>query len=291
MADESLQQWLQDKQRGEFGTLPRDADALYAFLTGQESAHPAAQALVEDVSSEPIDPDSDRAWRAWQLLFAAFAELPQYHDALVDLVVAVAAIPPSDPDNGTSNRMMRNLGAQYRDEYDALQTHRHLRQKNDVQPALRLTGEEKSFNFVVCSAKLANTGHSGFVQMFGAFAFFDLRDVFEMTLEHYREEHLDLIHQDIVSPMQARSSDVETACQWIIHGGVAIRTMNNEVIEGFESGASEPTDFWDGAEGISEERWTLWRTRMGAIESENLSESAKEALRRAKGLINSVAVD
>jgi hypothetical protein len=67
--------------------------------------------------------------------------------------------------------------------------------------------------------------------------------------------------------------------------------MNNEVIEGFESGASEPTDFWDGAEGISEERWTLWRTRMGAIESENLSESAKEALRRAKGLINSVAVD
>jgi hypothetical protein len=265
MADECIQQWLQDKQRGEFGTLPRDADALYAFLTSQESAHPAAQALVGNVSAEPIDPDSDRVWRAWQLLLAAFAELPQYHDALVDLLVAVAAIPPSDPENGTSNRMMRNLGAQYRDEYDALQTRRHLRHKHDVQPALRLTGGEKSFNFVVCSAKLANTGHSGFNQMLGAFAFFDLRDVFETTLEHYREEHLDLVHQDIVSPMQARSSDVETACQWIIHGGVAIRTMNNEVIEGFQSGAGEPTDFWQGTEGVSNNRRQTLRVEVFAF--------------------------
>jgi hypothetical protein len=91
--------------------------------------------------------------------------------------------------------------------------------------------------------------------------------------------------------VQARSSDVETACQWVIHGGVAIRTMNNEVMEGFESGASEPTDFWEGAEGVSEERWVLWYTRMGAIESEDLSESAKEALKRAKSLVNHVAVD
>lgn len=291
MADESLQQWLQDKQRGGFGTLPNDGDALYAFLTGQEPAHPAAQALVKDVSSEPIDLDSDRAWRAWQLLFAAFAELPRYHDALVDLVVAVAVIPPSDPENGTSNRMMRNLGAQYRDEYDALQTHRHLRQKHDGVPVLRLTGREKSFNFVVCSAKLASTGRSGFVQMFGAFAFFDLRDVFETTLEHYQEEYLDLIDRNIVNPIQARSSDVETACQWIIHGAVAIRTMSNKVLEGFESGGSEATDFWEGVAGLSEERWALWHKRMGAIESEDLSDSAKKALKRAKSLINDIAVD
>jgi hypothetical protein len=109
MTDESLQQWLQHKQRGEFRTLLRDGDVLYGLPTSQESAHPAAQALVDNVSSEPIDPDSDRAWRAWQLLFAAFAGLPQYHDALVSLVVAVAAIPPSDPENGTSNRMMRTI--------------------------------------------------------------------------------------------------------------------------------------------------------------------------------------
>lgn len=165
---------------------------------------------MENVS---INPDSDRTWRALQLLFAAFAELPHYHDALVDLVVAVAAISPSDPENGTSNRMMKNLGGQWRDEYDGLQTHRHLRQRYDFEPALHLTGEKKLFNFVVCSAELANNGHARFVHMLGAFAFFELRDVFETTLEHYREEYLDLVDQEIVSPMQARSSDVETACQ------------------------------------------------------------------------------
>lgn len=290
MADESLQQWLQDKQRGEFGTLPRDGDALYAFLAGRQSAHSVAQALVEDVSSEPINPDSDRAWRIWHLLFAAFAESPQYHDTLVDLVVAVAAIPPSDPEHGTSNRLMRKFGAQYRDEYDALQARRHLRQKHHVEPALRLTGREKSFNFIVCSAKLANTGHSKFVRMFGAFAFFDLRDVLEATREHYQQEHLALIDLDIVSPTQARSVDIESACQWIIYGSVAIRTMNNAVLEGFENGASEPTDFWEAAAGISEERWALWRTRMEAIASDEMCESAREALERAKDLINHVAV-
>jgi hypothetical protein len=127
--------------------------------------------------------------------------------------------------------------------------------------------------------------------MFGAFAFFDLRDVLEATREHYQEEHLDLIDQDIVSPTQARSFDVESACQWIIYGGVAIRTMDNVVLQGLEHGASEPTDFWEGAAGISEERWALWRTRMDAIESEELSESASEALKRAKDLINHVAMD
>jgi hypothetical protein len=220
--------------------------------------------------------------------------LQSCHNTMTRLLISwwlLLQFSPSDPENGTNNRMMRDLGAQYRDEYDTLQTNRHLRQKHDIEPALRLTGREKSFNFVVCSAKLANTGHSRFVQIFGAFAFFDLRDVFEMTLEHYREEHLDLIHQDIVSLVQARSPDAETACQWIIHGGVAMLTMNNEVMKGFESGAGEPTDYWEGTEGVSEARWALWHTRMGAIESEDLSESAKEALRRTKSLINHVAVD
>jgi hypothetical protein len=104
---------------------------------------------------------------------------------LSGLISAVAAIPPSDPENGTGNRLMRGFGAQYRDEYDALQTHRHSRQKHNLEPAVRLSGREKSFNFVVCSAKLANTGYSNFVQTIGAFAFFDLRDVLETTCGHY----------------------------------------------------------------------------------------------------------
>jgi hypothetical protein len=127
--------------------------------------------------------------------------------------------------------------------------------------------------------------------MFGAFAFFDLRDVFETNLEHYREEHLDLVDQETISLIQALSSDVKTACQWNIHGSVPIRSMDKEVIEGFESGASEPTGFWEGAEGVSEERWALWHTRIGAIESGDLSESAKEALKQANSLINNMTVD
>lgn len=67
--------------------------------------------------------------------------------------------------------------------------------------------------------------------------------------------------------------------------------MNNEVMKGFERGVSKLTDFWKGAAGVSEERWALWHTRMGAIESEDLSESAKEALKEAKGLINRMTVD
>ena len=42
---------------------------------------------------------------------------------------------------------------------------------------------------------------------------------------------------------------------------------------------------------MSEERWAFWYTRMEVIASEELSESAREAVDRAEGLINHVAVD
>jgi hypothetical protein len=62
--------------------------------------------------------------------------------------------------------------------------------------------------------------------------------------------------------------------------------MDNVVLEGFESSASEPTDFWERAAGVPEERWALWHTRMEAIASEELSDSTREALKQAKDLIN-----
>lgn len=136
-ADDSLSRWLENKQRDEFGALQRDNEILHALLTGQKSTHITAQDIVGDVSSEPIDPDSDRAWRAWQLLFAAMNELPQYHHVLVDLMIAIAAILPPDSGDGSSNCLPRNFPAEFRDEHDRLQTYCHLPQRHEFEPAIR----------------------------------------------------------------------------------------------------------------------------------------------------------
>lgn len=109
----------------------------------------------------------------------------------------------------------------------------------------------------------------------------------ELTREHYLKSHLNPINTDMVSPTQARSSDVEIASQWIVHGGATIRTRDNAILEGFERGAAKSTDFWSGETGVSVGRWSLWCDTMEVISmEEGLSDNAKKALRQVSDLFS-----
>lgn len=277
-----LKAWLDGQQRGEYGILPRDCEVLFNLLTGVLSAAQAAEELVRDASAAPID--SDRSWRVWQLLFFAATELPQYHDALVDVLCGIAQTANPDPQGPASNRLMGNIWPDWGDHFERLNTHRHLRQKYDFEPVIRMDGQKKFFNFTTFSAKLINKDGATFVDGIGVFGFFELRDLLEKVPE--KDFEGELFDEQVNSVSQACSADLEAVCQWIIVGGRSFRAMENSNMEGFERGYGMPTDFWQGAPGISEERWALWRDRLQELSREDwLSERAREALERASRAI------
>lgn len=280
-----LELWLNSKTSGEWGAFSPQAETLRALLQGTRSTGDAARDLVSDASLEPWGPESDRAWRAWQLLLSAAVELPRYHQTLVELFHSIHATPPVCPAEGSVNRLMQGLWADWRDEFDRLKTIRHLCQKHDAEPVIQMTGRERSITFAAFSAKLVNQGAAAFVDNIGGFAFFELRDVLESDRDRYVQGVL--FDEETTSPSRVRSTDLEVACQWIIHGGRAILEMSNSRLEGFEAGIREPTDFWTGAPGLSEGRWRLWSDRLElCLREKGLEESAREAIRQAVGKLN-----
>lgn len=285
MDGQALERWFDSQQRGDFGALPAHSDVLYDFFLGLTSASETARALVEDVSDKPSIPDSDRPWRAWQLIYVAATELPRYHDALVDLVYEVQRTASLDPNEGTTtNSSMLDAWPYWRDHFDGLKTHSHLRQKADFDPVIPLSGHEKLIHYGEFSAKLVGRSPA-FVQAIGAFGFFELRNILESTDERYREGLL--IDREVTAISEARSADLQAACLWILMGGINFRALDNSSLEGFENGYSQNTEFWTGAPGVSEERWRLWRDRLREISAESgLSESAKDAARRAAEAID-----
>lgn len=282
MDSEGLQAWLDDKQRQDWGALRPHAEALYALLTSSKTPQEVSRALVADISSQPLDSDSDRKWRVWQLVFSAATELPQHHKRLVELVYGIHGTPPVHPEEGTNNRLVWDFWADWRDKFDGLKTHCHLNKQ--LEPGTSMPAHEARVNFTAFSAHLIEKGGSEFVDGIGVFAFFEIRDVLEATRENFLKDTVYL--QGETFPSRVRSEELNAVLQWILHGGTAIRNMGNSSLGDFEESMRQPTDFWTGAPGMSYERWCLWRERLEDIlRGEDLSESAREAAGRAVAVL------
>lgn len=114
---------------------------------------------------QPTPVASDPAWRLLNLIFDAAAELPQYTDTLVLLVLAIRELPPSPQ---KANRVTSNLWSDWRDRHDALWSRRFLAEHAKVDQ----DGPdewEKWINFVVFSARLVRDGDEGFSKECGVF--------------------------------------------------------------------------------------------------------------------------
>lgn len=86
------------------------------------------------------------------------------------------------------------------------------------------------------------------------------------------------------SPTTAKDASLATACEWIMHAGDALHEqgLRPQSLDSMEERALKPGKLFGSAtSGLSAERWSFWRKRMGELCAEVGSAEVKERAQKA----------
>ncbi|KAF3483484.1 uncharacterized protein GIQ15_02808 [Arthroderma uncinatum] len=232
-----------------------DLLAVESYLDGSIGLDDAVQELVEDEDCQDIG-------QTWVMLLVLAKRFPEVHERLVDLVKGIVAIPPPNdeehPDEWTEE-VVKNFGVNWRDVHDALWSDRR-----QISHAYDAAGQHW-INYHAFSAACIRDG----VLDDPYWAYVVIIDGFE------RKVRLP------ISPQQ--DVDIAAASQYFIHGACNIlRNCQNK--EGEKHGGwDDESELWKGEKGLSPERWSFWKERMGILsQTDGLTDETRDAARRAE---------
>lgn len=218
------------------GCHPDEAAALKAYLASKTTSAQASRLITARISSaeEPID----HVYRLWALLCDALFELPEHTDALVELLVSIAALPDSKTSSGEEHGFWRVLplfGHMWADEHKQ----GHWRSALAVSdPRLRSDMALAHVHKATVEAKCALKG--------------------VMPLDWGFEAVSDALEDGNA----VWDFEVPAAAMWLRIAGAELRRGP----EGRSSWALEKKGrLWTGP--MTEDRWTWWGSRLREIES------------------------
>ncbi|KAF4534434.1 uncharacterized protein LTHEOB_3242 [Lasiodiplodia theobromae] len=236
---------------------------LQRLFTGTASAATTADTLI----ASNLD---DRAELLWHLIYAAAAELPEHHAALVNLLLALQSRnQQTQPSPAPALASWLTLfGPTWRARLDALRAAR----EDGFDRAARFDADGKKLpregdmyvNFHAFSARLLGAGFAPDARgMLRDAAWKALAGVLEREVEGYdggivREGRFE------IEKLVLFWLDVWAGVQWVVFAGEEVRGGEGQKgqQEGESGGLLEVNGLWKGAEGFSEERWGFWRERL-----------------------------
>ncbi|KAB2568993.1 hypothetical protein DBV05_g12331 [Lasiodiplodia theobromae] len=243
---------------------------LQCLFTGTASAATTADTLI---ASNLLD----RAELLWQLIYAAAAELPEHHPALVDLLLALQSRHQTQPSPSAAEQHAPNpalaswltlFGPTWRARRDALWAAR----EDGFDRAAQFDADGKKLlpregdmyvNFHAFSARLLRAGIAPEVRgMMREAAWEALAGVLEREVEGYDGG---IVRERFeIETMVLFWLDVWAGVQWVVFAGEEVRGGEGQKgqQEGERVGLLEVNGLWKGAEGFSEERWGFWRERL-----------------------------
>ncbi|KAG9663765.1 hypothetical protein KCU64_g1102, partial [Aureobasidium melanogenum] len=158
-----LNQWLEHVIAQKHGALLQHTQILKTLIEDSISPMDAAKELIDDISSSRNREDT--AYRLWNLLFHAAANLPSHINAIVNLTLAIYNVPPSPQ---APNALSSNLWTDWQDVYSYYRTYRTLASRAALNT---LTNAQRWMNFTVFSANLlAQSNNNIFVREIGIHA-------------------------------------------------------------------------------------------------------------------------
>ncbi|KAF9640006.1 hypothetical protein BFW01_g11812 [Lasiodiplodia theobromae] len=272
--------WFQTK----LTTITVGADDSDSAISALRTYTPPLQRLFTGTASAATTADTliasnllDRAELLWQLIYAAAAELPEHHPALVDLLLALQSRHQTQPSPSAAEQHAPNpalaswltlFGPTWRARRDALWAAR----EDGFDRAARFDADGKKLpregdmyvNFHAFSARLLGAGFAPDARgMLRDAAWEVLAGVLEREVEGYDGG---IVRERFeIETMVLFWLDVWVGVQWVVFAGEEVRGvegMEEEQEERGRRGLTEVNGLWKGAEGFSEERWGFWRERL-----------------------------
>ncbi|KAM4062967.1 hypothetical protein HRG_010470 [Hirsutella rhossiliensis] len=252
-------------------------DVLSAAVNSAESTDAAAATAATDLDklyrAEKPDAVEDFLWSLWMLLIATVKKVPA-DDARQQLLVETVAQLTRKRDDpvklwGQDTKVWSELpmlGPCMRDAWNLRPKLNGSDQDND---AIREWISLNSFAARMFGQKL---------QSWVNLAIWELRAALEEQLPE-------------ASPTTAKDASLATACEWIMHAGEALHEqgLQTQSLDDMEKRALKPGKLFSSqTSGLSNERWTFWRERLGEVGagagSGELKERAQKAVDKMEGL-------
>ncbi|KAJ5169668.1 uncharacterized protein N7500_002451 [Penicillium coprophilum] len=261
---------------------------IQAFLTPSNlcsapTPEETAAQLVKSVTSSSAP--AHALWELWDAFFTAVATSPASHDPHLTLIDAFHAQPPTELNVRAGSSLRRYIGAegklhwqtlplfsaQWRDVHDTLEAWRDwdgVRSgagDNSTVSALRSSGDEYFLHFCVFSSTLLKAT-KGKGEVHHICVFYACRDVLEREGPQLRQPKA---HR--MSSEQVWALDVRIAAIWMRDGGQVLwETDGDELRQHWAAALDGPTELWPREDGLTRERWRLWRERLRALSTEGI---------------------
>ena len=160
---------------------------------------------------------------------------------------------------------------------------------SDLPSSLQNSPSDCYFHFCMFSSVILETGIIKDATLF-IWVFYACRDILEQQAPRPRQHRP---HQK--SCKQLWDLDVKVTGIWVKNVATSLWEVDDDVLRPeWADTLDEPTALWPRTDGLTLERWQLWRDRLQALSSDakNLSEEtrkvAKEAFRVIKKLLEEI---
>lgn len=183
-----------------------------------------------------------------------------------------------------------NFHEQWRDVHDVLESWRHWDGIRDSDSgdlgSLQNSPRDCYFHFCMFSSVILKAGIIKDATLF-IWVFYACRDTLEQQGPRPRQHGS---HQ--ISCKQLWDLDVKVTGIWVKNGATSLWEVDDDVLRPeWADTLDEPTALWPRTDGLTLERWQLWRDRLQTLcsDAENLSDETrgvtKEAFRVIKKLL------
>jgi hypothetical protein len=268
---------------------------------------PSADTTVDDALAHIIatvtaarNPDT-KLYELWDAFFTTIVTYPESHSALLVVLNALAAHPPThirlsytaktrlgtylQPDGKLCWSLLPRYHDLWRDTHDILESSRDWDgvSASDAQN-LDCPVAAKFVHFCEYSAAaLKAAKHDRGRNSLSLWVFYACRNVLE-----YKEPGSRQPNPHRLSSEQLRALDIRVAATWLRDGARALWETDAEFLrEHWAVALDEETQFWPCNQGLTRDRWRLWEGRMRALAADgnHLEESTTTVMLEAADIV------
>ncbi|KAJ5382192.1 Protein of unknown function DUF3632 [Penicillium concentricum] len=290
MSDSNYPSWFQSTEDGEYRAARPHAEVLQRLLSNTIDSATAANKLISlDYTND------DTPWALWNVIYEAAAEFSSSHSPLLALLTDVQSLDSQLSEfapKGTPREWFACFGSMWRDKWDMLSPSAASGWTVSASQTRR-----RWININAFSAKLLATtsfSRGAKLRALGLSLFKKCLETDPNTYKEMKRRTQSAVQREPpwnkMDLGEILAADLCAAAQWLIHAeGLMWEDDRLDDTDFIRMVLPGQTDLWNGSQGLTEERWQLWKERfLFMAESEDIGPDAQRVARKAGQIMGAI---